>query len=120
METVFENTTEGKDKRLEILNKRLMDLDKTRESVNLQFWHKDRHGMGHEKDVERMEEAIAFVEVDRKFHIDLEHQGYLFLVNHRFVIAPLKRKWRVKGKAQWYYYKNPEQFIRKYVFREAV
>ena len=116
---VFKNTTEGKEERLASLKRRRDETRKHMEAVNAANWHKDRFGNGYVNDLIRLEEAIEFVEVDREFYLDIEHPGNLFCINNKFLLTPIKKKWRVKGKAKWYRYGSPEKFIKKYVFREA-
>ena len=36
-----------------------------------------------------------------------------FLLEDRFIIGAKKRRWRVKGKAQWYWYRDLKQLCEK-------
>jgi predicted membrane protein len=114
---MFTNTMKGKAKLLMAMNKELLRLKESAHQINMANMHKDFFGDGHKKDVERQREAIAFVEVDREVALDLS--GSIFSVGAKFLVAPRSRKWRVRGKGTWYLYKNPEQFIKKYVLKEA-
>ena len=40
------------------------------------------------------------------------------IVNGKFIIAKKQKKWRVKGKNTWYYYKDVPTFVKKYILRE--
>ena len=33
-----------------------------------------------------------------------------FLVNGKFVVGGIKNRWRVKGRAKWYYFRDIEHF----------
>lgn len=115
MKTAFKNTREGKAKRLQHLNKLLREQEEWAED------YKDPYKVTPaDNTVNRIKEAIAFVEVDRVFTLDLDHPTKMFVVADKFFIVPRTRAWRQKGKAQWYLYKNPEQFVRRYVFRENI
>jgi hypothetical protein len=117
---VFKNTVEGKKQRLAKLRQKVKETEEKRDAVDAMCAHKDYHGNGYTNDVTRLYAAIDFVEVDREFYLDIDHQGSLFCINNKFLLTPIKKKWRLKGKAQWYRYSSPENFIKKYVFREAV
>jgi hypothetical protein len=39
----------------------------------------------------------------------------LYLVNDKFVVAPLSNKWRVVGRGKWYHFKDEKQLIEKYI-----
>tara|TARA_B100000768_G_scaffold181590_1_gene205229 strand:+ start:6719 stop:7084 length:366 start_codon:yes stop_codon:yes gene_type:complete len=116
---VFKNSVEGSEERLSVLQQRLEETTKLMLEVVESNWHKDQYGNGYINDVVRLEEAIEFVKVDREFYLDIEHPGHLFCVNNKFLLTPIKKKWRVKGKATWYRYGSPEKFIKKYVLEEA-
>jgi hypothetical protein len=115
METAFKNTREGKVKRLRLLNEKLREQQEYAE----RYTHAWRITAA-DNSVSRLKEAIAFVEVDRVFTLDLDHPSKMFVVADKFWIVPRTRAWRQKGKTTWYLYKNPEQFVRRYVFRENI
>lgn len=116
---VFKNSIGSKEGRLAVLQQKLEETIKLRDQVDESSRHKDYYGNGYVNDVIRLQEAIKFVQVDREFYLDIEHPGHLFCINNKFLLTPIKKKWRVKGKAKWYRYGSPEKFISKYVFQEA-
>jgi hypothetical protein len=46
---------------------------------------------------------------------DYTKESYGFLIANKWVIAVQKNKWRIKGKAKWYYFKNIEEFKNRYL-----
>ena len=116
---VFKNSVARSEERLAVLQQKLEETIKLMREVDEAAWHKDQYGNGYTNDVVRLKEAIEFVKVDREFYLDIKHLGHLFCVNNKFLLTPIKKKWRVKGKAKWYRYGSPEKFIKKYVLEEA-
>ena len=62
----------------------------------------------------RMELEIELLE--QGCRVDQDQHG--LLVNHKFIVAITKNKWRVKGKNVWYYYKDVPTLVKKYIRRE--
>jgi len=64
------------------------------------------------KEIYRLLVIIGFLEQGVKVE---RTGGGLITVNNKFIVSLANPKWRVKGKNKWYYYKDPEQFVEKYI-----
>ena len=76
-------------------------------------YHKTNYGGQAERELGRYYKLKSFV--DLGVECEVCHQG--FLVEGKFIIAWQSRKWRVKGKGKWYYYKTPKQMVDTYIRR---
>ena len=65
-----------------------------------------------EREALRIKKRAEFIDLG----VDVEtYSDGLILVNGKYVVSLLGRKWRVKGKGKWYWYKTPRQFVRKHI-----
>ena len=116
----FLKSAENQDSLLEDLTKKLAVAEEDSAACELRNYNKLQYSNSDARHAERLKEAMRFVKVDRDFEIDFQHGVGLFMVGNKFIVAPLTRKWRVQGKGTWYRYKNPAQFIKKYLLREDI
>jgi len=114
----FLKSAENQASLLEDLTEKLAVAEEASAACELRNYNKLQYSNSDARHAEIIKEAMRFVEVDRDFEIDLHHGVGLFMVANKFIIAPRTRKWRVQGKGTWYRYKNPSQFIKKYVLKE--
>ena len=86
--------------------------EKIKELEETIIWMEERY---YDKDINppthRLERHIQLL----KTGVTVEEVSSGFLVNNKFVIAANKNRWRIKGKAVWYYFKNIDDFIKRYV-----
>lgn len=62
--------------------------------------------------------AIGFADAVKNIDCVCEIEWFgagLLLVNNKFVVNTKKRQWRNHGKAKWYGYKTPQQFVEQFV-----
>jgi len=116
----FLKNAENRASLLETLAEKLAVAEEASAACELRNYNKLQYSNSDARHAEIIKEAMRFVEVDRDFEIDLHNGVGLFMVGNKFIIAPRTRKWRVQGKGTWYRYKNPSQFIKKYLLREEV
>lgn len=64
--------------------------------------------------IHQLEIAKEFIELGQV----VTKSGHELLVNGKFLIAKKQKKWRVKGKNTWYYYKDVPNFVSKYILKE--
>jgi len=105
---------------LKDLTEKLAVAEEASAACELRNYDKLQYSNSDARHAEVIKEAMRFVKVDRDFEIDFHHGVGVFMVGDKFIIAPRSRKWRVQGKGTWYRYKNPDQFIKKYLLREEV
>jgi len=116
----FLKSAENQASLLEDLIEKLAVAEEASAACELRNYNKLQYSNSDARHAEVIKEAMRFVKVDRDFEIDLHHGVGVFMVGNKFIIAPRSRKWRVQGKGTWYRYKNPDQFIKKYLLREEI
>ena len=64
---------------------------------------------------------ITFIEEDAEDKkIDIGFSNGIISLGYRgttFLVSANQKKWRVKGKAQWYRYKNEKDLLKRYVLK---
>jgi len=74
-------------------------------------YHKDTFSNPYEKEVKR----VAFIDELAKHRDKLtmsEYAAGIVLVNNKFVLSLISKKWRVKGRNKWYRFKDVDTFVR--------
>lgn len=102
----------------EDITNRLDELVALAKECDRQNEHKMYYSNPYSKEIQRLVPLLEFI--DLPYALDLEWYGSgMILVNKKYVVAPKSSKWRVKGKNKWYWYKNPTNFVEKYVLKET-
>jgi len=65
----------------------------------------------------RLKVLKKFLLTDQKIQLDYANTAGLILINNKYIASLSNNKWRVKGKNKWYWYKNPQQLVDKYIIR---
>ena len=65
----------------------------------------------------RLKVLKKFLLTDQKIQLDYANTAGLILINNKYIASLSSDKWRVKGKNKWYWYKNPQQLVDKYIIR---
>jgi hypothetical protein len=65
----------------------------------------------------RLKVLKKFLLTDQKIQLDYANTAGLILINNKYIASLSSGKWRVKGKNKWYWYKNPQQLVDKYIIR---
>jgi hypothetical protein len=76
-------------------------------------WHKDQASdlTFYGRELNRLYKLREFLNLK----VNIEPHASGFLIEHKFVVAFQKNKWRVKGKNKWYWYKNEKELVDKYI-----
>lgn len=90
-----------------IIEKEKADSD----ALEQRNYHKLQYSNPHARELSRLRTLREFV-VEGANITDYSH-GYLE-INDRFILALKNRRWRVKGKNKWYWFKDAESFMAKY------
>ena len=102
-------------KDVDSLKQQLQDEIKRAQKRDRDCDHKDTYSNPYSRECSRLSVMIEFLEQG----VNIERiGGGLMQINNKFIISLANPKWRVKGKNKWYWYKNPEHFVRKYINRE--
>lgn len=70
------------------------------------------HEWEHDQKIKKAEKRYQEL-LSQGVKVEEIHNG--FLVNNKFIVGRYKKRWRVKGKGQWYYFKSIPDFVKKYV-----
>tara|TARA_S200002703_G_scaffold50104_1_gene43526 strand:- start:824 stop:1195 length:372 start_codon:yes stop_codon:yes gene_type:complete len=78
------------------------------------------HKMMYSNPYEREVERLSTLSVLESLNINIKPYSVSgqVIINNRFIYVLRTGMWRVKGKTKWYYSKNPEHFVKKYVLKE--
>lgn len=88
---------------------------KRSEACEERNYDKMQYSNPYSKEIHRLVTIIEFLEQGVKVE---RTGGGLITVNNKFIVSLANPKWRVKGKNKWYWYKDPAQFVSKYINRE--
>jgi hypothetical protein len=88
-------------------------LKKAVEQEQIDNYHKTQYGEAAERELGRYYLLTKFTDLGVK--CEIVHQG--ILIEDKYIVAWQQKKWRVKGKGKWYYYKTPKQMVDTYIRR---
>lgn len=95
-----------------MLNEEKVRADEEQRRNNIANWDKMQHGGNNCHKYYRLLKT-AFDIQDR---VNVEfYEGFMLIINNKFIISPKSKKWRINGKGKWYWYKDIDNFIERYV-----
>lgn len=90
----------------------LEQLEEADEQYKIDQYHNDYAGVSWAaKRIRSLKEAKEFIKLGQ----EVKEDTVGLRINNKFIIARNKKKWRVSGKGTWYWYSNPETFVKKYI-----
>ena len=98
------------------LEQKIDSLKIKSDQCELDNYDKLQYSNPYSREIERLRTVIAFI----KSGVSVEdYISGLVLINGYYVVSLLGRKWRVKGKNKWYWFKNPEHLVNNYIVKKG-
>lgn len=89
---------------------------KKSKSCEQRNYHKDQYSNPYRREIIRLETIIEFVNTGVR--VERTASG-LITINGKYIVSLATPRWRVKGKAKWYWYTTPTEFVKKYIQKET-
>jgi len=100
---------------LEEIQEEIIEAKKNREEWLIQTYHKDYASDRYGRELNSLHKIKELLELGA----DVATGTGGIYVNDKYVVAYQQNKWRVDGKGKWYWYKNLEDFMERYVNTKA-
>ena len=88
-----------------------------RDDSHINTWWRDHDNHLYDRELSRLHKLKRFLALGVTVR-QYSHSG--FLVEGKFVVGFQKNRWRVKGQEKWYWYKNEEDLVNRYIRKEQL
>ena len=100
---------------VEQVNKLIKSAEIDRDESHIDTWHKMYDNQLYDRELCRLHKLKNFLDLGTAVEV---HSHHGFLVEGKFVVAFQRNRWRVEGKNKWYWYKDVEDLVNRYIRKE--